>query len=84
MTREEHEVIEFELSKQLKDKLKGVFYDTGNNILNIYIKSEKSNALKFKIDKSSMRNTLEQFNERVDGTLDKEIKFLCSQVRKDP
>ena len=30
-----------------------------------------------KLVKSSMRNTLEQFNEKVDGTLDTKIKLLC-------
>ena len=78
---EEHEVIEFELSKELTRKVERLFYDTDNNILNVYVKSEsekcKSKPLKSKVDKSSMRNTLEQFNERVDGTLDKEIKLLC-------
>ena len=38
---EEHEVIEFELSKELKEKLRGVFYDTDSNFLNVYIKSER-------------------------------------------
>ena len=76
---EEHEVIEFELSKELKEKLRGVFYDTDSNFLNLYIKSEesKSSPLKCNVDKSSMKNTLEQFNEMVDGTLDQKIKLLC-------
>ena len=78
---EEHEVIEFELSKQLKEKLKGVFYDTDNNVLSVYVKSEseksKSKPLKSKVDKSSMRNTLERFTENIDGTLDTKIKLLC-------
>ena len=58
---EAHEVIEFELSKELKEKLRGVFYDTEINVLNIYVKSKsKSNSspLKCNVDKSSMRNTL--------------------------
>ena len=81
---EAHEVIEFELSKELKEKLRGVFYDTEYNILNVYIKSksesEKSkpkSPLKCNVDKSSMRNTLEQFDEMVDGTLDQKTKLLC-------
>ena len=81
---EAHEVIEFELSKELKEKLRGVFYDTEYNILNVYIKSksesEKSkpkSPLKCNVDKSSMRNTLEQFTEMVDGTLDQKTKLLC-------
>ena len=76
---EAHEVIEFELSKELKEKLRGIFYDTDSNFLNLYIKSEqsKSSPLKCNVDKSSMRNTLEQFNEIVDGTLDQKTKLLC-------
>ena len=76
-----HEVIEFELSKELKGKLRGIFYDTDSNFLNLYVKSEgtksKSGPIKCNVDKSSMRNTLEQFNEMVDGTLDTKIKLLC-------
>ena len=75
---EAHEVIEFELSKELKEKLRGVFYDTDNNVLSLYIKSEsKSTPLKCNVDKSSMRNTLEQFDEMVDGTFSPTIKLLC-------
>lgn len=74
---ESHGVIEFELSKELKEKLRGVFYDTDSNILNLYIKSEKSSPLKCNVDKSSMRNTLEQFDEIVNGTLDAKTKLLC-------
>lgn len=74
---ESHEVIEFELSKELKEKLRGVFYDTGSNVLNLYIKSEKSSPLKCNVDKSSMRITLEQFDETVDGALDPKTKLLC-------
>ena len=61
---EAHEVIEFELSKELKEKLRGVFYDTDSNVLNVYIKSEesKSSPIRCNVDKSSMRNTIEQFD----------------------
>lgn len=53
---EEHEVVEFELSKELKEKLRGVFYDTDINVLSVYIKSEsKSSPLKCNVDRSSMR-----------------------------
>ncbi len=75
---ESHEVIEFELSKELKERLRGIFYDNEYNILNLYIKSEsKSSPLKCNVDKSSMRNTLEQFDELVDGTLNQAVKLLC-------
>ena len=76
---EAHEVIEFELSKELKEKLRGVFYDTDSNVLNVYIKSEesKSSPIRCNVDKSSMRNTIEQFDEIVNGTLDGKIKLLC-------
>lgn len=80
----ESEVIELELSNQLKEKFEGVFYDKDNSILNVYVNSEKSKpiVLKSKVDKSSMRNTIEQFNERADGTLDKETKaLLISSIR---
>ena len=33
---EPNEVIEFELSKELKEKLRGIFYDTDSNFLNVY------------------------------------------------
>ena len=60
MESHKHEVIQFDLSEQLKEKLKEVFYNTDNNILTIYVKSEKSKpmVLKSKVDKSSMRNTI--------------------------
>ena len=75
---EEHEVVEFELSKQLKEKLRGVFYDADINVLNVYVKSEKPEPpVKCNVDKSSMKNTLEQFNEVVDGTLDAKTKLFC-------
>ena len=80
----ESEVIELELSNQLKEKFEGVFYDKDNSILTVYVNSEKSKpmVLKSKVDKSSMRNTIEQFNERADGTLDKETKaLLISSIR---
>ena len=75
---EKHEVVEFELSKELKEKFRGIFYDTDSNFLSLYIKSAKSSPIKCNVDKASMRNTLEQFNEMVDGTLDPKIKLLCA------
>ena len=41
----EHEVIQFELSKQLEEKLKDAFYDIDNSILTVYVKSEKSKPI---------------------------------------
>ena len=77
---EPREVIEFELSKELKTKLRGVFYDTDSNSLSVYIKPESLSSdpksIRYNVDKSSMRNTLEQFDE-IDGTLDTKTKLLC-------
>jgi Fe2+ transport system protein FeoA len=53
---EAYEVIEFELSKQLEEKLRGMFFERQSNILVINIKSEpKSNPLRCNIDISSMK-----------------------------
>ena len=38
----QHEVIEFELSKELKEKLRGMFYETDSEFLNVFVKSEYS------------------------------------------
>ena len=59
--QQEGEVVEFDLSKELKQKFRGIYYDTESNILSIYIKSELS-PIKCNVDKSSMKNTLEQFD----------------------
>ena len=78
-----NEVIEFELSKELKEKFRGIFYHPDSNVLNFIIKPEKAKSkskprpIKWNVDKSSMRNTLEQFNKIVDGTLDPKTKLLC-------
>jgi hypothetical protein len=80
---EPNKVVEFELSKQLKTKLRGVFYDTDSNSLSVYIKPESESpssdpkSIRCNVDKSSMRNTLEQFKEIADGTLDQKTKLLC-------
>ena len=72
---EKHKVVQFELSKELKSKIQNIFYDTDNKRLDFYI--NKSTSLASKVDKSSMRNTLEQFDKSMDGTLDAKIKLLC-------
>ncbi len=72
---EDHKVVQFELSKELKSKIQNIFYDTDNNRLDIYI--NKSTSLISKVDKSSMRNTLTQFDKSMDGTLDQNTKLLC-------
>jgi predicted HTH domain antitoxin len=72
---EDHKVVQFELSKELKSKIQNIFYDTDNKKLDIYI--NKSTSLISKVDKSSMRNTLEQFDKSMDGTLNSNIKLLC-------
>ena len=51
------------------------YLGTDNKRLDIYI--NKSTSLISKVDKSSMRNTLEQFDKSIDGTLDPNIKLLC-------
>ena len=72
---ENHNVVQFELSQELKSKIQNIFYDTDNRRLDIYI--NKSTSLISKVDKSSMRNTLEQFDKSMDGTLNPSIKLLC-------
>ena len=74
---EPNEVVEFELSKELKEKFRGMFYHPDSSVLNLYPKPKDSSPLKCNVDKSSMRNTLEQVNEIVDGTLDPKTKLLC-------
>ncbi len=77
MESHEHESIQFDLSKQLKAKVRSMFYDKDATALNVYIMGEQSGPIVSKVDTSSMRATLEQFDKNVDGTLDPEIKSLC-------
>ena len=75
LAEEDHKVVQFELSKELKSKIQNIFFDTDKKRLDIYI--NKSHSLKSKVDKSSMRNTLTQFDKSMDGTLDPKTKLLC-------
>ena len=51
---EENEIIEFELSKELKEKLKGMMFERESSILVANIKSEKK-PIRSNVDKSSMK-----------------------------
>src|SRR4029079_19237618 len=77
----EHESIQFDLSKQLKEKIRDIFYDHKN--LNFYFGAShpstgtKTIAIKSKVETSSMRTTLERFDKKVDGVFDTQTKLLC-------
>ena len=71
----DHESIQFELSKQLNEKVRSIFYDKDASVLNIYT-LENKDPIVSKVY-ASMRTTLEQFDKNVDGTLDAKIKLLC-------
>ena len=75
----EHESIQFDLPKQLKAKVRSIFYDKDASTLNVYIAdTEKQNEpLVSKVDTSSMRTTLGRFEKNVDGTLNPSTKLLC-------
>ena len=60
-------------------EIKSIFYDKDNPTLSIYIKPSKNEITKpieLKVDVSSMRNTLEHFDNTVNGALDSGIKQL--------
>lgn len=79
----ENESIQFELSKELKEKIQDIFYD--HQYLNIYFspsqrpktKTGELSSFRCKVKSSSMRATLEQFDKKVDGVIDPETKLLC-------
>lgn len=73
----EHNSIQFELSKELKEKIRDIFYD--HKYLNVYVRNapEASKAIRSKVQASSMRATLEQFDKKVDGIIDPNTKLLC-------
>ena len=70
----DHESIQFELSKQLNEKVRSIFYDKDASVLNIYT-LENKDPIVSKVY-ASMRTTLEQFDKNVDGTLNPKIKSL--------
>ena len=79
-TPESHpgESIQFKLSKELQTKgIRDIFYHKDTNDLNIYTIERPKDPIVSKVDTSSMRATLEQFDKNVDGTLDPKIKLLC-------
>ena len=65
------------LSKQLKEKVENIFYDQKN--LSVYYKtsSGSTKAVRSKVQASSMRATLEQFDKKVNGIIDPDTKLLC-------
>ena len=73
----EHGSIQFELSKELKEKIENIFYDQKN--LSVYYKtsSGSTKAVRSKVQASSMRATLEQFDKKVNGIIDPDTKLLC-------
>jgi hypothetical protein len=73
----EHESIQFKLSKELEAKVNGIFYDTDDSVLNVYTLEKPNGPIVSKVDTTSMRATLEQFDKNVSGTLKASIKALC-------
>lgn len=74
----DNESIEFNLPKELKAKVWNIFYHRDEGTLNVYIDARQNKPIVSKVDKSSMRNTLEQFDKNMDGTLDPGTKLLCA------
>ncbi len=77
MEEHEHESIRFDLPKELQEKVQNIFYDKDESVLNFYISETDREPITFKVDKLSMKRTLEAFNTETNGTLDKETKLLC-------
>src|SRR6476620_7847160 len=77
MESHDNESIQFDLSKQIKEKVRSIFYDKDNNALNIYTLEKPKDPIMSRVDTSSMQATLEQFDKNVDGTLNPRIKSLC-------
>jgi hypothetical protein len=75
MESHDHESIQFDLSKQLRENVRSMFYDKDDGILNIYVTDRE--PITSKVDTDSMRATLKQFDKSIDGTLDPKIKSLC-------
>ena len=73
----DHESIQFELSKELKAKVRSIFYDKDASALNVYTQKDPKEPIVSKVDTSSMPTTLEQFEKNVDGILTASIKSLC-------
>jgi hypothetical protein len=79
----EHTSIQFELSKELKEKIENIFYDHKN--LSVYFSPScrpktsagTMKAIRSKVHASSLRATLEQFDRKVDGLIDPQTKLLC-------
>ena len=74
----DNESIQFNLPKELKAKVWNIFYHKDDSTLNVYIDARQNKPIVSKVDKSSMRNTLEQFDKNMDGTLDPGTKLLCA------
>ena len=59
MESHDHESIQFDLAKELKAKVRSIYYDKDNNALNIYTLEKQNEPIVSKVDTSSMRATLE-------------------------
>lgn len=69
--------IQFELSKELKEKIQDIFYDYRN--LNVYVRKGigASKSVRSKVYDSSMKATLEEFDNKVDSIIDAPTKLQC-------
>ena len=69
--------VQFDLPKELKEKVENIFYD--QKYLSVYYKtgSGSTKPVRSKVQASSMRATLERFDKKVDGIIDPDTKLLC-------
>ena len=73
----EHESIQFKLSKELEAKVDSIYYHKDDSTLSVYTLEKPNGPIVSKVDTTSMRTTLEQFDKNVSGTLKASIKALC-------
>ena len=68
--------VQFESIKGAQEKVENIFYDQKN--VSVYFKtsSGSAKAVRSKVQASSMRATLEQFDKKVDGIIDPDTKLL--------
>ncbi len=73
----DHESIQFELPKELKETIQDIFFD--HKSLNIYFRNGPgtSKAIRSKVYKASLRSTLELFDKKIDCMIDHKTKLLC-------
>ena len=58
-------------------KYRSIFYDKDDCTLNVHIEGKQNDPSLSNVYKSSMKNTLEEFDKNFDGTLSPRIKSLC-------